>query len=157
MLSTYSAVLRTVLKPMLIGVLALVVLMTTAGPAFAQKSGTTDKTCANKLCTKDKPSTPSCWKQKTRAKISRCFIRRAAAHYHQDVNHAFYIAHRESRYNYKVTNPSSGTAGLFQFAHRTWQSTPYGKKSPYNPRWASLARICRLAGMVEVSIVGLLK
>jgi soluble lytic murein transglycosylase-like protein len=139
MFSTRSAVLRTALKSMLAGVLALGILMTVTGPAFAQKSGTTDKACANKLCTKDKPRTPSCWKQKSRAKISRCFIRRAAAHYHQNVAHAYYIAHRESRYNYRVTNPSSGTAGLYQFAHRTWQSTPYGKKSPYNPRWASLA------------------
>jgi hypothetical protein len=138
MLSTNSAVLRAALKSMLAGVLALAVLMTVADNADAQKSGTTDKTCANKLCTKDKPSTPSCWKLTTRAKISRCFIRRAAAHYHQNLGHAYYIAHRESRYNYKVTNPSSGTAGLYQFARRTWQSTPYGKKSPYNPRWASL-------------------
>jgi hypothetical protein len=138
MLSTNPAVLRTALKSMIAGVLALAVLMTVAGPAFAQKSGPADKTCANKLCTKDKPRTPSCWKQKSRAKISRCFIRRAAAHYHQSEAHALYIAQRESRFNYRVTNPSSGTAGLFQFARRTWQSTPYGKKSPYNPRWASL-------------------
>ena len=139
MLSTHSAVLRTALKSMLAGVLALGILMTVTGPAFAQKSGSTDKACANKLCTKDKPHTASCWKQKSRAKISRCFIRRAARHFHQPLSQAYYIAHRESRYNYKVTNSSSGAAGLYQFMPRTWASTPYRSHSPYQPRWAALA------------------
>lgn len=50
-----------------------------------------------------------------------------------------YISHRESRWDPFVTNASSGAAGLFQFMSRTWSASPYGRYSPYNPRWASLA------------------
>jgi hypothetical protein len=95
--------------------------------------------CANRLCTKYKAGTTSCYRLHGRKKTARCFIRRAAAHFHQSTQQAYYIAWRESRYNWRVTNPSSGTAGLYQFARRTWGSTPYRHHSPYNPRWASLA------------------
>ena len=95
--------------------------------------------CANRLCTEDKPQTPKCWRYESRKRVSRCFITRAARHFHQSRRQALYIAYRESRFNYKVTNPSSGTAGLYQFARRTWESTPYHKHSPYHPRWAALA------------------
>jgi Transglycosylase SLT domain len=138
MTSTRPVAPRAALKTILTVCLTLVVLFVVAGSAAAS-SGPSDKVCANKLCTKDRPQAASCWKLKTREKISRCFIKRAAAHYHQNTGHALYIAHRESRFNYRVTNPSSGTAGLYQFARQTWNSTPYHKKSPYNPRWASLA------------------
>ena len=73
------------------------------------------------------------------AQVARCFIARAADHFHQSRSQAYYIAHRESRYNWRVTNRSSGAAGLYQFMPRTWRSTPYRHHSPYHPRWASLA------------------
>ena len=111
----------------------------TVAVAAAEAASKKPSACANRLCTKDKPGTASCWKHDTRKETSRCFIRRAADHFGQSRKQAYYIAWRESRYNYRVTNPSSGTAGLYQFARQTWQSTPYRKHSPYHPRWAALA------------------
>jgi soluble lytic murein transglycosylase-like protein len=115
-----------------------IVLATSAAPASAAGKSN-DGPCANRLCTKYEANTKSCWKNHSRAKTARCFIRRAARHFHQPVSQAYYIAHRESRYNWRVTNSSSGAAGLYQFMPRTWQSTPYRKHSPYHPRWAALA------------------
>lgn len=97
-----------------------------------------DAFCSDRLCTKDRPHRPSCWRYETRASESKCFIRRAARHYGQPRDLAYAIANRESRFNYKVTNSSSGAAGLYQFMPTTWRNTPYGRKSPYNPRWAAL-------------------
>jgi soluble lytic murein transglycosylase-like protein len=82
---------------------------------------------------------PSCWNKHGQTKIAKCFITRAAKRYGQSRGQALYIAHRESRYNWRVTNSSSGAAGLYQFMPRTWQSTPYRKHSPYHPKWAALA------------------
>jgi soluble lytic murein transglycosylase-like protein len=97
-------------------------------------------TCADKLCTKDRPHSPSCYRYDRRQNEARCFIVRAARFYHQPQGLALSIAYRESRWNPGVTNRSSGAAGLYQFMPRTWRYTPYGKrgKSAYNPRWASL-------------------
>ena len=81
----------------------------------------------------------SCWNRDGRVAISKCFITRAARRYEQPRRQALYIAHRESRFNWRVTNSSSGAAGLFQFMPRTWQSTPYRRHSPYHPKWAALA------------------
>jgi hypothetical protein len=98
-----------------------------------------DAYCADRLCHKDAPGQKSCWHWKSRANESKCFITRAARHFHQSRSQALYIAYRESRYDYRVTNSSSGAAGLYQFMPTTWHHTPYRSKSPYNPRWASLA------------------
>jgi hypothetical protein len=95
--------------------------------------------CADRLCKRYVPHTPSCWSHDSRKEVSRCFIKRAAVHFHQSRRQALYIAWRESRYNYRVTNSSSGAAGLYQFMRGTWAHTPYRRYSPYNPRWASLA------------------
>jgi hypothetical protein len=95
--------------------------------------------CANRHCTRYKTNTPSCWDQHGRTRIARCFIARAATHYRQSKSQAYHIAWRESRYNWRVTNRSSGAAGLYQFMPRTWQHTPYRKHSAYHPRWAALA------------------
>ena len=95
--------------------------------------------CANRLCTKYDEGTTSCWKRSSRPAISRCFIYRASRHYGESTGLALTIARRESRFNYRVTNASSGAAGLFQFMPGTWASTPYRRKSPYNPKWSSLA------------------
>jgi len=116
--------------------LALTLVLVAPGTAGARVHGTT---CANRLCTKDKPRVKSCKRFEHRKRVARCFIRRAARHFHQPKRQALYIAWRESRYNWRVTNPSSGTAGLYQFARRTWESTPYRHRSPYSPRYASLA------------------
>jgi membrane-bound lytic murein transglycosylase B len=133
-----AALLRAALKTMACATVALaVVLSTAAAPAAAASKP--KNPCANRLCTKYKPHTPQCWDHSSRTKISRCFIRRAARHYHQSLSQAYYIAHRESRYDYRATNSSSGAAGLYQFMPRTWASTPYHKHSPYSPRWAALA------------------
>jgi soluble lytic murein transglycosylase-like protein len=133
-----AALLRAALRTMACAAVALTVLLA-ATPGTAQASSKPRNPCANRLCTKYKPHTSHCFDSKTRTKISRCFIRRAARHFHQPLSQAYYIAHRESRYNYKATNSSSGAAGLYQFMPRTWGSTPYHRHSPYNPRWASLA------------------
>src|SRR3954452_20872224 len=81
----------------------------------------------------------SCWNHHGGRAVSRCFIARAAARYHQPVSQAYYIAWRESRYHWRVTNRSSGAAGLYQFMPTTWAHSPYRHRSPYNPRWAALA------------------
>jgi soluble lytic murein transglycosylase-like protein len=95
--------------------------------------------CSGRLCFKNEPGTKSCWRKDRRAGVSKCFIKRAAAHFRQSKQQAYAIAYRESRFNYRVTNSSSGAAGLYQFMPQTWQSTPYHKKSPYSPKYASLA------------------
>src|SRR3954451_15345103 len=114
----------------------LVAGVTAAAPAAAKAGG---GPCANHLCTKYKPHTASCWDKHARRKVARCFIARAASHFRQSKSQAFHIAWRESRYNWRATNRSSGAAGLYQFMPRTWHSTPYRKHSPYHPRWAALA------------------
>ncbi len=118
----------------ILSALAVAALLILAVPAAADAN-----VCANRLCTKYEKGTETCWKRSSRAAISRCFIYRAAKHYRQSTSHALHIAHRESRFDWRVTNSSSGAAGLFQFMPRTWQSTPYRRHSPYHPKWASLA------------------
>jgi hypothetical protein len=113
--------------------LALAVLLVT--PAHAVRHSP----CSNRLCTSYVKRTPSCWRFEGRARIARCFISRAARHYGQPQSQAFAIAWRESRYRWRVTNSSSGAAGLYQFMRSTWNSTPYRRHSPYHPRWAALA------------------
>jgi hypothetical protein len=133
-----AALLGAAFKTFTAAVLTLALALVLAAPAGAAKRPQ-DAPCANQLCTKDLPRTPSCYRQQGRDRVARCFIARAAAHFRQQKSQAFYIAWRESRYNWRATNPSSGTAGLYQFARQTWRSTPYRHHSPYNPRWASLA------------------
>jgi soluble lytic murein transglycosylase-like protein len=119
---------------------ALVAALSIAFAVPAVAGASAQATCADKLCTKDKPHSASCYRYKRRQNEARCFIVRAARFYHQPQGLALGIAFRESRWNPGVTNRSSGAAGLFQFMPRTWRYTPYGRrgKSPYNPRWASL-------------------
>ena len=120
--------------------LAVAALLILAAPAPSMAAGRSPAgPCANRLCTVYKHGTPSCWSKPGRARIARCFILRAARHYDQPTSLALHIAHRESRFNWRVTNSSSGAAGLYQFMPQTWQSTPYRRHSPYHPKWASLA------------------
>ena len=124
-----------------VAALTLALLLTT-GPAAQGATKNPSRfggKCANALCTKDVASAKSCWRHDSGARIARCFIARAASRYGQSARDAKYIAHRESRYNWRVTNSSSGAAGLFQFMPRTWAYTPYRSKSAYHPRWAALA------------------
>jgi hypothetical protein len=111
-----------------------------ASPAAPHAGATTKAhaTCADRLCKHNTPGTRQCWRFERRARVSQCFIRRAARHFHQSQRQALAIAYRESRYNYRVTNSSSGAAGLYQFMPDTWAHTPYRKQSPYQPRWAAL-------------------
>jgi hypothetical protein len=95
--------------------------------------------CANRLCTRDVPRTPSCWRLPGERKVARCFIARAAERFGQSRREANAIAWRESRDHWRATNASSGAAGLFQFMRGTWNATPYRHHSPYQPRWAALA------------------
>lgn len=135
-----AALRRAALATMACAALALTLMLTlTTTTAGAAGKPHHRGPCANRLCTKDVPKTKSCWSLHGRTKVAHCFIGRAAAHYGQSRSQALYIAHRESRYNWRVTNSGSGAAGLYQFMPRTWQSTPYRKHSPYHPRWASLA------------------
>ena len=121
--------------PLVAALLAAATLMIPVPTAEAKPSSP----CANRLCTHYRAGTPSCYQHHGRARVSRCFIRRAARHYDQPLSQALHIAHRESRFNWRVTNSSSGAAGLYQFMPGTWAHTPYRKRSPYNPKWASLA------------------
>jgi hypothetical protein len=134
-----AALLRAALRTMACAAAVAFTMLLAAAPAPATADSKPHNPCANRLCTKYKPHTSHCFDRSSRTKISRCFIRRAARHFHQPLSQAYYIAHRESHYNYKVTNSSSGAAGLYQFMPRTWGSTPYHRHSPYNPRWAALA------------------
>jgi hypothetical protein len=137
--STRPGVLRAAPKTLACALLAAALMFQFALPAGAAARGTHRVTCADRLCKRDVPRTPSCYRLHGRTEVARCFIARAADQYRQSKSQAFYIAWRESRYNWRATNPSSGTAGLYQFAWQTWRSTPYRHYSPYNPRWASLA------------------
>jgi hypothetical protein len=119
--------------------LALMLITAATAAAATQSPHRYGGHCANRLCTKYVENTPSCWRFTGHARIARCFIARAAERFHQSRSEAYYVAHRESRYHWRVTNSSSGAAGLFQFMPRTWRYTPYRGHSPYNPRWASLA------------------
>lgn len=124
------------------GVVLTLALLLAIPPAAAATTSSADRYggyCANRLCTKDVRGTPSCWRLTGYARISRCFIARAAERYDQSRDEAYHVAHRESRYNWRVANSSSGAAGLFQFMPRTWAYTPYRDHSPYHPRWAALA------------------
>ena len=138
MRSTHAAApMRAAMKTISCAVLALVLTLAVAPSGAA---GRADRSpCADRLCKSYEPQTPSCWHHDKRKRVARCFIRRAATHFHQSRRQAYYIAWRESRYNWRATNPSSGTAGLYQFASGTWEHTPYKRHSRYNPRWASLA------------------
>jgi hypothetical protein len=139
MSSTAKTARRAVFSTMLAATLAVAPLPTTATAVAKSAPRAHSSICRNALCTKERAHVPSCYRFSQRTRIARCFIARAAKHYHQSLSQAYYIAWRESRYNWRVTNPSSGTAGLYQFARGTWNFTPYRRYSPYNPRWASLA------------------
>lgn len=141
MRTTRRAANRAALN-MAAGILTMLALMLTMTPTAAAAEKSPHRYgghCANRLCTKYVKNTPSCWRFKSHSRIARCFIARAAARFGQSRREANYIAHRESRYNWRVTNASSGAAGLFQFMPRTWRYTPYRSHSPYHPRWAALA------------------
>lgn len=127
-----GAALSTILG-VLVTLLTLSLIPTTAEAAKARSA------CTNRLCTDTKPKAKRCRDLDRRAEIAKCFITRAARHYRQSRSKAIQIAWRESRFNWRATNSSSGAAGLFQFMPRTWGATPYRRYSPYNPRWASLA------------------
>jgi soluble lytic murein transglycosylase-like protein len=138
--TTTAALLRVARITMTCAAIAFAVLLTTSATPASAAGKPNDGPCANRLCTKYVANTKTCFERYDgRRKTARCFIRRAARHFHQPLSQAYYIAHRESRYNWRVTNSSSGAAGLYQFMPRTWQSTPYRKHSPYHPRWAALA------------------
>jgi soluble lytic murein transglycosylase-like protein len=135
----HAAPVRAALKTIVLAALACTLMLALAAPPASASGRAAHSACANRLCTKDRPEAKSCWHLDGRKRVARCFIARAAAHYGQPKGRAYYIAWRESRYNWRVTNPSSGTAGLYQFARGTWKSTPYRHHSPYQPRWAALA------------------
>ena len=131
----HAALLRAALKTIACALVALALTSLTASPAAAAGKRSP---CADRLCKQYKPNVRSCYRFHSRKRVARCFIRRAATHFRQSRREAYYVAWRESRYNWRATNPSSGTAGLYQFARGTWRHTPYRRYSPYNPRWASL-------------------
>jgi soluble lytic murein transglycosylase-like protein len=127
----------------ILSALAVAALLTLAVPASAaeaaKRSSNPGGACANRLCTQYDRGTASCWKRGTRVRISRCFIYRASRHYGESTRLAMQIAFRESRYNWRATNASSGAAGLYQFMPGTWRTTPYRRYSPYHPKWSALA------------------
>lgn len=133
------AALRVALIPMTMAALLAVTLLAPLAKAPAAQARTRGAdTCANKRCTRDKPWADSCRERDGYKAVARCFITRAARHYGQSPSLAKAIAYRESRYHWWVTN-SSGHRGLYQFDDTLWAHTPYHARSPYNPRYASLA------------------
>ncbi len=128
---------RALRASLAVAALFVALMASPAAPRAEAKRGA-KAACAGKLCWKNTPKTKSCWRKDGRTGVSKCFIKRAAANFGQSRKRAFYIAHRESRFNYKVTNSSSGAAGLYQFMPRTWASTPYRNKSRYSPKYAAL-------------------
>ncbi len=130
--------MRSTLRTFACALAALAFIVALAAPAKTA-ARETRSTCANRLCTKDRPHVKRCWRYDGRKRVARCFIRRAARHFHQSKRRAYHIAWRESRYDWRATNSSSGAAGLYQFMPGTWGSTPYRRKSPYSPKYASLA------------------
>ena len=129
--------MRSTLSRIACVAMALVFAVALAAPA-ANGARAHSATCANRLCTKDRPHVKSCWRHDRRKRVAKCFIRRAARHFHQSKRRAYYIAWRESRYDWHARNPS-GAGGLYQFMPGTWRHTPYRHHSRFNPRWASLA------------------
>ena len=118
---------------------ALLTLITIASSSVAPAGAATPRTtCANRLCTKDRPGVPSCVSRHGYQAIARCYIDRAARHYRQSPAEARFIAYRESRYHWTVTN-ASAHRGLYQFTDTLWRHTPYHRRSPYSPRYAPLA------------------
>jgi hypothetical protein len=132
------AALRAALKTtILVATLAAAALTPLA--VSAQAATHAHAACANHLCTRLKPHVRTCRQRHHRYEaIARCSITRAARHYHQSVREAHYIAWRESRYRWWVTN-SSAHRGMYQFTDTLWAHTPYHRRSVYSPRWSSLA------------------
>jgi len=130
------------MRPLILAATAAAVLAT--GGLLASPAASTAKTihdpCASRLCLHDKRGTKSCLRFRDHVRIARCYIVRAAHHYHQSVSLALYIAQRESRYRWWVTN-SSAHRGMYQFDDTLWYSTPYARhhRSVYSPRFAALA------------------
>lgn len=67
---------------------------------------------------------------------AKCAINRAAKHYGQSAPYMRSVAYCESTYRWWINGHHEG---LFQFLWSTWRSTPFGHRSPYNPKWASMA------------------
>lgn len=116
-----------------VGLLVMAVLLSLSSvPSTAQAKSLSDS-CANVLCTKYQPGTPSCLRFKRKSggldpaqKAVRCYIRRASIHYHVDLQEALYRAHRESNLHPWVIN-SSDHAGTYQMTRTLFCGTPYGK------------------------------
>lgn len=64
-----------------------------------------------------------------------CEIRRAADHFGQSRSEMKSVAWCESRYAWWI---SGAHEGAFQYLWSTWNSLPYHRHSPYNPRWAAM-------------------
>lgn len=131
-------------RPILVAVVlaAVMILPATSATATARKDP-----CANQLCTRLKPDTPSCHRFRDYRRVTRCYIVRAARHFRQPVGLALTVAYRESRFKWWVQNRAAcdgrghHAQGTFQFCVPTWRSTIYAKRghSPFSPRWSSLA------------------
>ncbi|MCW2967809.1 MAG: Transglycosylase domain [Solirubrobacteraceae bacterium] len=136
MRSTTRTARRAALNTIASAVMALALMLTMT--ATAEGHPHYGGHCADRLCTRYVPHTPSCHRFASGRKVSRCFIARAAQRFGQSRSEAYAIAWRESRYNPHATNSSSGAAGLYQFMPGTWAHTPYRHHSAYSARWAAL-------------------
>ena len=78
-----------------------------------------------------------CKEKYTGVKRTKCYIKRAAAHFGQSTYEALATAWCESRYNpFADTNPPY--VGIYQFDYPTWQGAPYPNKSRYSARYSAL-------------------
>src|SRR4051794_27487580 len=112
--------MKSILRVVALAAALSVLVAPSVATAPAEAAVARGAACANRLCTKDRPHVRSCWSYGTRSLVARCFVVRAADFYRQPRSLALFVAHRESRFDWRVTNRSSGAAGLFQFMPRTW-------------------------------------
>ena len=128
-------------------VILAMLLLALIAPGVATAHSSRRDVCANRLCTKYEPGTTSCHRYQQYQRVAKCFVIRAAVHFHQPIRTALYVPWRETRYQWWRRNtdrPCEGSyyaRGLYQFCRRLWQFSVYSRLgySPMNPKIAALA------------------
>ena len=127
------------MRTLILAGLAAALLTLAVVPATASAAGRYRNPCAGRLCLEDRPEAKGCRELfRSRHRVARCFIVRAARHFRESPWTALRVARCESGLRWWVTN-AYGYRGLFQFGSPLWRSTPYRRFSPHQPRYAALA------------------
>lgn len=77
-------------------------------------------------------------KIRARKKVMVCQIKRAARHFHQSSTLAFRVVRCETGRTFDWFLQGAHQ-GAWQYLWSTWRSTPYAHRSPYSPKWSTLA------------------